>query len=165
MRTVIAGAGTRHTRVSPDLTFRGVSIPAPSRAPGSVYELHRQRWLRDRAAASTLRSAFPGVERIRVDLTFRETAALPPGAQSHALHPGARAFFEFLCPHADCDGTFDLSAAVCSAVTGEGSQAVGTLDCKGMRPRPGLTRGPCGVSVRYTIVAQCRAQPADRPPR
>jgi hypothetical protein len=132
-------------------------MPATSRAPSSVHELHRQRWLRDRAAALTLRSAFPGVERIRVDLTFRDTAALSPGTQSHSLHPAARAFFEFLCPHADCDGTFDLTAAVHSVMT-DALHADGTLDCKGMRPRPGLTKGPCGVSVRYTIVAQLRAQ-------
>ena len=81
---------------------------------------------------------------------FRDTATSPPGAQSHAVHPGARAFFEFLCPHADCDGTFDLSAAVNSVMRDESSHADGTLDCKGTRPRPGLMKGPCGVSVRYT---------------
>lgn len=131
-------------------------MPAQSRAPGSVYELHRQRWLRDRAAARTLRSAFPGVDRIRVDLMFRDTAALSPGAQSHAVHPAARAFFEFLCPHGDCDGTFDLTAAVHSLMKSDSSHAAGTLDCKGLRPRPGLTKSPCGVSVRYSIVAQYR---------
>ena len=133
-------------------------MPASSRAPGSVYELHRQRWLRDRAAALTVRSAFPGVERIRVDLTFRDTAALSPGAQSHAVYPGARAFFEFLCPHADCDGTFDLTAAVCLVMADASAHTDGTLDCKGTRPRPGMTKGPCGVSVRYTIVAKYSAQ-------
>jgi hypothetical protein len=133
-------------------------MPVSSRAPGSVYELHRQRWLRDRAAARTLRSAFPGVERIRVDLTFRDTAALSPGAQSHAVYPGARAFFEFLCPHADCDGTFDLTAAVCLVMADASAHTDGTLDCKGTRPRPGMTKGPCGVSVRYTIVAKYSAQ-------
>ena len=134
------------------------TFPASSRTPSSVYELHRQRWLRDRAAALTLRSAFPGVERIRVDLTFQDAAALSPGAQSHALHAAARAFFEFLCPHADCDGSFDLTAAVYSVMTDASSHADGTLDCRGMRPRPGLTKGPCGVNVRYTIVAQYRTQ-------
>jgi hypothetical protein len=133
-------------------------MPAPSRAPGSVVELRRQRWLRDRAAARTLRSAFPGVERIRVDLTFRDTAAVTPGAQSHAVHPAARAFFEFLCPHADCDGTFDLTAAVNSVMTDASSHGDGTLDCQGTRPRPGLMKGPCGVRVRYTISAHYRAQ-------
>jgi hypothetical protein len=133
-------------------------MPVSLRAPGSAYELHRQRWLRDRAAASTLRSAFPDVEQILVDLTFQDTAALSPGDQSHAVYPSARAFFEFLCPHADCDGTFDLTAAVCSATTDASAHADGVLDCKGTRPRPGMTKGPCGVSVRYTIVAKCRAQ-------
>lgn len=133
-------------------------MPVSSRVPGSVYELHRQRWLRDRAAARTLRSTFPNVERIRVDLTFRDTAAPSPGAQSHAVYPPARAFFEFLCPHADCDGIFDLTAVVCSVMTGASTHADGVLDCKGTRPRPGLTKGPCGVSVRYTIAAKYGAQ-------
>jgi hypothetical protein len=129
-------------------------MPALSRAPGSVYELHRQRWLRDRAAARPLRSVFPGVAQIRVDLAFQDTETLSPGGQSHALHPAARAFFEFLCPHADCDGTFDLTEAVHAAMTDASSHAEGTLNCKGMRPQRGLMKGPCGVSVRYTIVAQ-----------
>ena len=129
-------------------------MPVSSRAPGSVYELHRQRWLRDRAAARTLRSAFPGIGRIRVDLTFQDTAAVSPGAQSHAVYPAARAFFEFLCPHADCDGTFDLTAAASLAMTSSSAHADGTLDCRGTRPRPGMTKGPCGLSVRYTIVAE-----------
>ena len=133
-------------------------MPVSSRAPGSIYELHRQRWLRDRAAARTLRSAFPGVERIRVDLTFGDTAALPPGAQSHAVYPAARAFFEFLCPHADCDGTFDLTAAVYTVMTDARAHADGTVHCKGARPRPGMTKGPCGVSVQYTIVAKYNGQ-------
>jgi len=133
-------------------------MPALSRTPGSVYELHRQRWLRDRAAARTLRSAFPDVEQVRVQLTFRDTAALSPGTQSHALHPAARAFFEFLCPHADCDGTFDLTAAAHSVMTDAASRAEGTLSCQGTRPRRGLVKGPCGVSARYTIVAQYRAK-------
>jgi hypothetical protein len=132
-------------------------MPAPSRAPGSVYELHRQRWLRDRAGAQTLRSAFPDVERICVDLTFRDGAGAPPGAQSHAVHPAARAFFEFLCPHADCDGTFDLTAAVNLVMSDASSHANGTLACKGTRPRPGLTKGPCAVTVQYAIAAQYRA--------
>lgn len=129
-----------------------------SRAPGSVYELHRQRWLRDRAAAPTLRSTFPGVQRIRVDLTFRDTAALSPGSQCYAVYPAARAFFEFLCPYADCDGTFDLTAAVYSVITDAPAHADGTLHCKGERPRPGITKGACAVSVRYTIVADYSAQ-------
>jgi hypothetical protein len=117
--------------------------------------------LRGRAAARTLRGAFPAVERIRVDLKFEDAAAPPPGAQSHAMHPPARAFFEFLCPHADCDGGFDLSSVATSVLTRASPRADGTLECKGTRPSTGMTKQPCGVRVQYTILAQYH--PADRP--
>jgi len=135
-------------------------MPHTSESPS---QLHRQRWLRGRATARTLRGAFPAVERIRVDLRFEDSAASPPGAQSHAMHPPARAFFEFLCPHADCDGGFDLSSVATSVLTGASSRADGALECKGTRPAAGMTKQPCGVRARYTIVAEYHsAQPARR---
>jgi hypothetical protein len=129
-------------------------MTAAQRISESSYELHRQRWLRDRAAAGTLRGAFPGVQRIRVDLKFEDAAAAPPGAQSHAMHPPARAFFEFLCPHADCDGGFDLSGVATAVLARAATHADGRLDCQGSRPSVGMTKQPCGVRVQYTILAQ-----------
>ena len=137
-------------------------MPVAQRTSESPYQLQRQRWLRDRAAARTLRGAFPAVERVRVDLRFEDAAARPPGAQSHAMHPPARAFFEFLCPHADCDGGFDLSGVATSVLTRASTHAEGTLDCKGTRPSAGMTKQPCGVRVRYTILAQYHS---NRPPK
>ncbi len=136
-------------------------MPAAQHVTESASQLHRQRWLRGRAAARTLRGAFPDVERVRVDLKFEDAAAPPPGAQSHAMHPPARAFFEFLCPHADCDGGFDLGSAAMSVLSRASTRAAGTLDCKGTRPSVGMTKRPCGVRVQYTILAQYR--PAERP--
>jgi hypothetical protein len=133
-------------------------MPAAKHTSESPSQLHRQRWLRERAAAQTLRGAFPDVERIRVDLKFEEAGAPPPGAQSHALHPPARAFFEFLCPHVDCDGGFDLGSAAISVLTRASTRAAGTLDCKGTRPAAGMTKQPCGVRVQYTILAHYRPQ-------
>ncbi|HTY50732.1 MAG TPA: hypothetical protein VMB48_13670 [Steroidobacteraceae bacterium] len=135
-------------------------MPAVQRTPESPYELQRQRWLRDRAAARTLRGAFPAVARIRVDLKFEDATTRPPGAQSHAMHPPARAFFEFLCPHADCDGGFDLSGVATSVLTQSSARAEGMLECKGTRPSAGMTKRPCGVRVQYSILAQYH--PADR---
>ena len=136
-------------------------MPAAQRASDSPCQLYRQRWLRDRAATQTLRGVFPAVERVRVDLKFEEAGAAPPGAQSHAMHPPARAFFEFLCPHADCDGGFDLSSVATSVLTRASTRATGTLDCKGARPSAGMTKQPCGVRVQYTIIAEYYS--ADRP--
>jgi hypothetical protein len=135
-------------------------MPAAKHASESPSQLHRQRWLRERTAARTLRGAFPDVERVRVDLKFEDAAAPPPGEQSHAMHPAARAFFEFLCPHMDCDGGFDLGDAATSVLTRASPRAAGTLECKGTRPAAGMTKQPCGVRVRYTILAHYRS--ADR---
>ncbi|HUN26180.1 MAG TPA: hypothetical protein VMU67_07715 [Steroidobacteraceae bacterium] len=132
-------------------------MPGRPQTIGSPYQVRRQQWLRDRAAARPLRGVFPAVERIRVDLNFLETAVSPPGAQSHAMHPPARAFFEFLCPHADCDGGFDLSNVANSVLMRASTRATGTLECKGTRPSTGMTKQPCGVRVQYTILAQYHA--------
>ena len=138
-------------------------MPAARHTSESPHELNRQRWLRGRAAARTLRGAFPAVERIRVDLKFEDAAAPAPGAQSHTMHPPARVFFEFLCPHADCDGGFDLSGVAASLLTRASARADGALECKGTRPSAGMTKQPCRVRVQYTILAEYHA--ADRPQR
>lgn len=131
--------------------------------PESVHQERHERWRRNRAAAQTLRSAFPGVERIRVELKFNEAAAPAPGAQSHVMYPPARAFFEFPCPHADCDGRFDLSSVARAVISDAAASADGRLECGGVRPRPGLTKEPCGVRLHYTIIAQHKAGSRSRP--
>ncbi len=128
-----------------------------SPTPESVHQERRERWRRDRAAAQTLRSAFPAVERIRVELKFQDLAAPAPGAQSHVMHPPARAFFEFPCPYSDCDGKFDLSAVATVVMTDTSTRAEGHLECTGVRPQVGMTKQPCGVHLHYTIVAQYKA--------
>lgn len=135
-------------------------MPVAKHVSQSPSQLRRQRWLTARAAARTLRGAFPEVELVRVALRFEDAAAPPPGDQSHAMHPGARAFFEFPCPHMDCDGGFDLGSAAISVLTRASTRAVGTLDCKGTRPAAEMTKQPCAVRVQYTIFAHHRA--ADR---
>ena len=50
------------------------------------------------------------------------------------LHPPARAFFELSCPYADCDGQFDLTAAVDLLLADRLLKAEGTVKCQGHRP-------------------------------
>lgn len=127
-----------------------------SPTPESVHQERRERWRRDRAAAQTLRSAFPSVERVSVQLEFRDLTARAPGAQSHVMHPPARAFFEFPCPYSDCDGKFDLSSVANLVMSRSSAHAEGVLECTGVRPRAGMTKQRCGVHVQYTIAAQYR---------
>jgi hypothetical protein len=129
----------------------------PSLSPESVHQERRDRWRRDRAAAKTLRSAFPAVERVRVELRFQSAVAPVPGAQSHVMHPPARAFFEFPCPHSDCDGKFDLSDVAAVVMRSSSAPAEGHLECSGVRPQAGMTKQLCTVHLHYTIVAQYKA--------
>jgi len=108
---------------------------------------------RDRAAAIPLRVAFPTVRLLRIELTFESSSASTPAPQLHVLHPAARAFFEFRCPHADCDGGFDLSGPVSSALANQTGKTRGTLECAGDRPERHATRRPCNLRLRYAIAA------------
>lgn len=116
-----------------------------------------ERMRRDRASAATLRAAFPNVELLRLELSFR-AAANAPTAQSHLLHPPARAFFRFPCPYADCDGQFDLASAVQAALADPAHQTQGRLECAGTRNHSD-SRRPCQLQLDYTVTATCAAAP------
>lgn len=126
----------------------------PSRTPEWARLARKEQWRNDRAAARTLRMAFPAAESVRVELSFEDPAASPPAAQSHVMHPPARAFFEFPCPYANCDGKFDLDGVASQVLTHASLQAQGTLECTGVRSRDGITKLPCGVRAHYTVAAQ-----------
>lgn len=123
------------------------------RKKDNAVQLRRMQWVRDRASAQTLRSAYPGVALIRIELKFRDSPAggTTPAAQSHTVHPPAPAFFEYFCPYADCDGKFDLGPAATQAMNASMAHVEGTLECGGMRSRDGLPRQPCGLCLSYTL--------------
>jgi hypothetical protein len=109
------------------------------------------RLRRDRAAAPQLRVAFPGVQQLRLELKFEGPTANLPAPQSHLLHPPARAFFEFPCPYADCDGHFNLSETVSVALADRLPRAHGVLVCPGQRPDRRASRTPCELHLEYEL--------------
>lgn len=113
----------------------------------------RERWRHERAAALTLREAFPAVQQLRFELNFKSTTTSTPTSQSHVLHPPARAFFEFRCPYSDCDGQFDLTHAVNAALADPAHQAEGMLECCGARASDRGSRQPCQLRLIYTVTA------------
>lgn len=112
-----------------------------------------ERLRRDRTAAQALSSAFPSVQRLRFDMQFEGTAADTPTPQSHVLYPPARAFFAFPCPRTNCDGQFDLTAAVNTALTDRSPGAEGILQCSGARIVDRASRQPCLLCLQYRITA------------
>jgi hypothetical protein len=113
----------------------------------------RERLRRDRAAAFPLREVYPGVVQLRLELLFRGSALINPASQSHTLHAPARAFFEFPCPYADCDGHFDLGAAVKTAVCDPMRRAAGELRCSGKRAVRVGGKESCQLLLGYTVTA------------
>ena len=111
------------------------------------------RLRRERAAAIPMRVAFPGIRLLRIELTFESSSVSTPTPQLHVLHPAARAFFDFRCPYADCDGGFDLTPAVSAALANQTGTTRGTLECSGDRPERHSVQRPCNLRLRYTIAA------------
>jgi hypothetical protein len=112
-----------------------------------------ERLRRSRASALALRAAYPSVQQLRLELKFEGPSAHAPAAQSHLLYPPARAFFEFPCPHADCDGEFDLTAVVQRTVADKAHASHGTLMCSGSRAFDHRSKQPCGLHLNYSVTA------------
>jgi hypothetical protein len=100
-----------------------------------------------------MRAAYPSVQQLRLELNFEGASAPSPAAQSHLLYPPARAFFAFPCPHADCDGEFDLTAIVQRTVTDKTHASHGTIVCSGSRAFDHRSRQPCALQLNYSVTA------------
>jgi hypothetical protein len=126
--------------------------PAPVSA-AAIRQNRSARLRRERAAALALRAAFPEVRQLRLELRFDSKTTITPVPQSHILHPPARAYFAFPCPYADCDGRFDLTAAVASAVENPSRRSEGTFECAGVRVGNHPSRRPCELRLIYAVTA------------
>lgn len=121
--------------------------------PAAKRQERRDRLRSRRATALALREAFPAVQQLRLDLLFRSPGPGSPAMQSHTLHAAARAFFEFPCPYADCDGQFDLSTAVRAALANPKHRETGELECLGKRAVGVGESELCGLHLTYTVAA------------
>jgi hypothetical protein len=96
---------------------------------------------------------YPDVQQVRLELQFDGTSNTL-ASQAHVLHPPARAFFDYPCPYADCDGHFDLTSAVTGALAASTGQTAGVLECEGQRSRDYASKQPCQLQLSYRIIAQ-----------
>jgi len=120
----------------------------------AVAQSPAERLRRGRAAALAVRAAFPRVQQLRIDFKFEETSSYALAPQSHLLYPPARAFFVFPCPHANCDGQFDLTTIVRSTVADDTLASRGTVVCSGSRALDhGGSKQPCGLNLIYSVTA------------
>jgi hypothetical protein len=127
-----------------------------SRTARSVREQQREKSTRKREAAGTLATAFPSAELVRIHLQFVSNSVPAPSPRTHAFYASAHAYFEFACPHGDCDASIDLNDAANALLRKGGTEASGTLHCPGTRTGDGIVRPRCNQRVDYWIVARYR---------
>lgn len=121
--------------------------------PAGTRQERMDQLRRDQATAEVLRTAFPTLQHLRIELRFRGPASSVPTAQSHVLYPPARAFFAYRCPYSDCDGQFDLGGAVKAALAETTHRAHGVLECRGSRGRDPTSRRSCLLQLLYEVTA------------
>ena len=123
-------------------------------APSAATRKEQMEQLRrDRATAPVLRVAFPTLHHLRIELRFQGSGSSVPTPQTHMLYPPAHAFFEYLCPYADCDGQFDLDGAVRAALAEPTHRAEGVLECHGSRGQDPASRRACLLQLTYEVTA------------
>jgi hypothetical protein len=127
---------------------------ASSPSSESARQQRHDRLRRDRAAAQAIRSAYPTIETLRLELHFEGSEARVPADQVHVMHPPARAFFEFPCPYADCDGQFNLSEPVGTALGSTKKSAIGVMECTGLRAKDQAGRQSCKLHLHYVITPE-----------
>jgi len=122
--------------------------------------LLRERQRRDRATSKPMRVSYPQFASLKLHFEFREADPDVVAPVPHLLfmHPPSHAYFLFPCPHADCDGEFDLTSAVADLARSHESSCDGRQVCGGQRVRDKNGRGPCQLALKYTIAPGAAAE-------
>lgn|SRR5579863_2917967 len=132
---------------------------AARKTPG-VGLARREQMLRERMQTPPLRTVFPDVGTVRIELVFDDLNAHRPSPQQHTLFPAAAAFFRFVCPCTDCDGDFDLKPAVTALVKNvtwrkqDNISSTGKLSCDGVRIRDrAADHKACSIQLSFKLIA------------
>ena len=130
-----------------------------ARKSAGVEALRRDQMLNERTRAAPLRTAFPEVGQLSIELLFSDLGTRTPSPQLHTLFPAAPAFFRFACPCTDCDGDFDLSEAVKLLLQSAAwrkrtaASSSNSLACQGIRMRDRVGNRACSMQLRFSIAA------------
>ena len=105
----------------------------------------------DRAAAPSLRSAFPKVTQLRLTFTYDNGSKLAPSSQVHIMHPPSQAYFVFPCPAAGCNGTFELGTVIEQLVGRSQAKSTDHMRCVGVRPEHRASGQLCDLHLKYQV--------------
>lgn len=122
-------------------------------SPANSRNQLRERQRRDRATAQLMRAMYPQFASLRLEFEFKDphSDAAAPAPHLLVMHPPSQAYFVFRCPYSDCDGEFDLTAAVAELAHSQEPHSHGTQKCGGQRVRDKSGRTPCQLTLEYSI--------------
>ncbi len=104
-------------------------------------------------ATPAVRTVFPDVEELRVELEFQSERGWNPSNQVRILRPAAQAAFRFPCAFAGCTGWVELSEPIRRLVERRNDLVAASLGCAGVRPCDRATGKACDAQIRYVIKA------------
>jgi|SwirhisoilCB3_FD_contig_31_7613648_length_578_multi_2_in_0_out_0_1 hypothetical protein len=104
-------------------------------------------------AIPAVRTVFPDVEELRVELEFQSERGWNPSNQVRILRPAAQASFRYPCAFAGCTGWVELSEPIRHLVERRKDRVAASLGCAGVRPCDRATGKACDAQIRYVIKA------------
>jgi len=118
-----------------------------------LYEDWNDRHAWQRQSSPAIRDVFPGVEAVRINLTFKDPDGLAdPKPMRLKFGPEQKAFFHLDCLFWECvRGGFDLGPAVRDAVRAQARSARGEQDCQGWQDPERIGKHRCWLKARYEI--------------
>jgi hypothetical protein len=119
---------------------------------GSRRDAMRNRQRLKRINAPALRALYPALDSLQLGFTFVDTTEFLPSPQATEFYPPAPAYFCFACPYSDCDGEFDLTTPVESAVSSHAPRSAAKVHCTGKRHRDVA----CTLCLDYSISPRWR---------
>jgi hypothetical protein len=106
------------------------------------------------APPPALRTCFPDVEELRIELEFDHESELGPSAQVYVLYPSARLVLRYACPFPGCSGSFDLENPVTELLKRSAVSFATDARCSGVRPRRGDAKLVCAGHMSARVTAR-----------
>ena len=119
---------------------------------GAVEQHRQMRYLRE-SQAQLIREIYPDVERIVIDLSFRDfDEKCNPSPSQLIFTPKSKAFFEIECPFWECIlGGFDFSSDIRRCIESKSNSISGQATCQGWQDQERINKHRCLLRANFTI--------------
>ena len=124
-----------------------------NRRQDGSFEEQRETQRRAYAEARSVWERFPRLERLTIDMTFKDTKLLETySSQMRSFGAAAKAFFVFACPRTLClQGGFDLDPIIQSLFESDRAKSSGTLQCQGWLHSSRSDNVCCRLQLHYVL--------------